>query len=226
MPILCFLEAKQEIYSQTSKQPYKPILHTDLPTIHTNTLNFRFVVAKNGCWIWTQNDSLAKIKEKPFEDENRARAAENGQRLPGEQAEHCPRQSRAHKAFQHSLQHREKANMSSVNSGPAPRDKVILNRIGLIFSPAHEGCSVYFIHQLFLANYKKRKPNKPLNKVKKRCIYNNVRAEDLKIGSCSLFWTRAEKGQMRSGIPSPGKAVRIEVSGGGLGQHGEAAVAE
>lgn len=71
----------------------------------------------------------------------------------------------------------------------------------------------------------KKEAEKPLNKVK-RCIYNNVRAEDLKIGSSSLFWTRAEKGQMRSGIPSPGKALRIEVSGGGLGQHGEATVAE
>lgn len=60
----------------------------------------------------------------------------------------------------------------------------------------------------------------------KQSIYNNVKAEDLKIGSCSLFWTRAEKGQMRSGIPSPGKASRIEVSGGGLGQRGEATVAE
>lgn len=121
--------------------------------------------------------------------------------------------------------------MSSVNSGPAPLGQgplqswVILNRIGLIFSPPHEGCSVYFIHQVFFANYKQRKLKGPLNKVK-RCIYNNVRAEDLKIGSCSLFWTRAEKGQMRSGIPSPGKASRIEVSGGGLGQRGEATVAE
>lgn len=49
-----------------------------------------------------------------------------------------------------------------------------------------------------------------------------------KIGGCRLFWRSAEKGLMRSGIPSPGKELRID--GGGLGQretqHAEATVAE
>lgn len=67
--------------------------------------------------------------------------------------------------------------------------------------------------------------NKDIYK-KNQCKYRRFK----KIGSCSLFWTSAEKGLMRSGIPSPGKELRIEAGRWRVGaakmQHGEATVAE
>lgn len=63
--------------------------------------------------------SLAEIEEKSFKNENRACAAENSQRLTGQQAEHCSRQSRAHETFQHSLQHEEKQHEQTLQTARA-----------------------------------------------------------------------------------------------------------
>ena len=97
--ILVLLESQGSLITQT------PVLWGWI-TVYVHLPGF--LPLKTTCRVWVSNNSLAEIEEESFKDEHRARAAENGQRLTGQQAEHGSRQGRPHETFQHSLQRKRK----------------------------------------------------------------------------------------------------------------------
>lgn len=60
----------------------------------------------------TQKNILAEVEEQPFKDQNRTSAAEDGERLPGQQAEDTAGDRRAQETLQHTLHTRDRSSES------------------------------------------------------------------------------------------------------------------
>lgn len=99
---------------------FEVVNHANLCPLRLTQLSTR-CCQKHLVGFLTRDYSLAEIKQEPFEDENWARAAQNSQRLPGQQAEDRPGQSRAHEAFQHSLQ-QTSSHSSRLKDGPSRKE--------------------------------------------------------------------------------------------------------